>query len=66
MDTSDNPGKLRIQWHRFNDKPPLHPMSRMIPHPAFQDPDLRAAIIGEEVLLVPYEPIDGLLCRDHQ
>lgn len=56
--TSDNPGKFRIQWHRFTDDTPLHPLLRELPHVAFKVNDLSAAIEGEEVLLGPYEPID--------
>jgi hypothetical protein len=53
------PGKFRVQWHRFEVGSPLHPLIRTVPHPAFKVSDLRAAIDGEEVLLGPYEPIDG-------
>lgn len=56
--TSDNPGKFRIQWHRFTEDTPLHPLLRELPHVAFKVNDLSAAIEGEEVLLGPYEPID--------
>lgn len=59
MFTSDNPGRFRIQWHRFKPKSPLHPLIRSVPHPAFKVADLREAVAGEEVLLGPYEPIDG-------
>jgi hypothetical protein len=37
----------------------LHPLIRTVPHPAFKVADLREAIQGEELLLGPYEPIDG-------
>ena len=59
MYTSDNPGAFSIQWHRFTPDSPLHPLIRTVPHPAFKVADLQAAIEGEEVLLGPYEPIDG-------
>lgn len=59
MFTSDNPGKFRIQWHRFNPDSPLHPLIRTVPHPAFKVDDLKEATAGEEILLGPYEPIDG-------
>lgn len=59
MYTSDNPGNFRIQWHRFTAESPLHPLIRTVPHPAFKVPDLQAAIVGEVVILGPYEPIDG-------
>lgn len=59
MFTSDNPGASRIQWHGFTPDSSLHPLIRVLPHVAFKVADLQAAIEGEEVLLGPYEPIDG-------
>ena len=59
MFTTDNPGKFRIQWHRFTPDSPLHPLIRTVPHPAFKVENLEAAIEGEGILLGPYEPIDG-------
>lgn len=59
MFTADNPGRFRIQWHRFTPDSPLHPLIRAVPHPAFKVADLAQAIEGEELLLGPYEPIDG-------
>lgn len=60
MFTTDNPGKFRVQWHRFTEGSPLHPLIRTVPHMAFKVEDLAAeAIAGEELLLGPYEPIDG-------
>ncbi len=59
MYTSDNPGDLRVQWHRFEESSPLHPLIKSVPHLAFKVPDLSRAIEGEEILLGPYEPIDG-------
>jgi hypothetical protein len=59
MFTSDSPGKFRVQWHRFTPESPLHPLIRSVPHPAFKVDSLEAAIAGEEILLGPYEPIDG-------
>ena len=59
MFTSDNPGKFRVQWHRFAEDSPLHPLLRSVPHAAFKVTDLAEAIADEELLLGPYEPIDG-------
>lgn len=59
MYTTDNPGKFRIQWHRFTEDSPLHPLLRTVPHPAFKVANLQEAVLGEELLLGPYEPIDG-------
>lgn len=58
MYTTDNPGKFRVQWHRFTDDSPLHPLLKTVPHVAFKVDDLQQAIDGEEVILGPYEPID--------
>lgn len=58
MYTSDNPGKFRVQWHRFTADSPLHTLIKTVPHVAFKVEDLDAAIEGEEVILGPYEPID--------
>ena len=59
MYTSDNPGKFRVQWHRFTPDSPLDPLIKRLPHVAFKVDDLMAAIEGEKVVLGPYEPIDG-------
>lgn len=59
MFTSDNPGKFRIQWHRYTETSPLHLLVRIVPHPAFKVANLQDAIEAEELLLGPYEPIDG-------
>ncbi|MEB7884038.1 hypothetical protein [Serratia fonticola] len=61
MYTTDNPGKFRIQWHRFTSDSPLHPLLKTVPHVAFKVDNLIAAIEGEEVILGPYEPIDDYL-----
>lgn len=58
MYTFDNPGKFRVQWHRFTHDSPLHPLLKTVPHVAFKVNDLAQAIDGEEVILGPYEPID--------
>ena len=61
MFTADNSGAFRIQWHRFTRNSPLHLLIRTVPHPAFKVASLDDAISGEELLLGPYEPIDGYL-----
>ena len=61
MYTSDNPGKFRIQWHRFNENSPFHPLLKTLPHAAFKVDDLNAAIKDEEIILGPYEPIDDYM-----
>lgn len=59
MYTADNPGKFRVQWHRFTHDSPLYPLLKTVPHVAFKVNSLSAAIEGEEIILGPYEPIDG-------
>ncbi|MBJ9137603.1 hypothetical protein [Citrobacter farmeri] len=59
MYTTDNPGKFRVQWHRFTPDSPLHPLIKTVPHVALKVDNLAEAIVGEEVILGPYEPIDG-------
>lgn len=59
MFTSDNPGKFKIQWHRFSGDSPLHPLMKTLPHVAFKVNDFEAAIEDEEIILGPYEPING-------
>lgn len=61
MYTSDNPGKFRVQWHRFTSGSPIHPLLKMVPHVAFKVSDLPRALEGEEITLSPYEPIDGYI-----
>lgn len=58
MYTTDNPGKFRIQWHRFTDNSTLHPLIKTVPHVAFRVDNLSEAIKDECLLLGPYEPID--------
>ena len=52
MFTADNPGRFRIQWHRFLPDSPLHPLIRSVPHPAFKVADLEAAIAGYRVAII--------------
>lgn len=56
--TDDLSGPVPIQWHRFADDSPLHPLLRTVPHLAYKVSDLEAAIAGHVVILGPYEPID--------
>ncbi len=49
----------RIQYHRFEEDCPLHPLIKTKMHVAFQVDDLQAAIEGQEIILGPYEPFSG-------
>ena len=57
--TDDLSGPVPIQWHRFTPDSPLHPLIKTQPHVAYQVSDLAAALVGQEVILGPYEPIEG-------
>lgn len=59
MYTSGGLLPFRIQYHRFDDKCPLHKDLQNLVHVAFKVDDLEQAIDGEEVILAPYEPIKG-------
>ena len=57
MYTSDVEGDFRIQYHRFTEDSPLHPLIKSLPHVAIQVDNLEEATDGYEILLGPYEPI---------
>lgn len=59
MFTSDHSGEFRIQFHRFLEGSPLHPIIQNNPHIALKVENLAEAIAGREVILSPYEPIQG-------
>lgn len=45
-----------IQWHRFEEDCPLHPLIKTLPHVAFKVINLDKAIEGKKVILEPYFP----------
>lgn len=49
----------RIQFHRFDDDCPLHSLIKTMPHIAYKVSSIEEAIVGEEVILEPYEPFAG-------
>ncbi|WP_298626877.1 hypothetical protein [uncultured Legionella sp.] len=51
--------EFRVQYHRFEEDCPLHPLIKTRPHIAFKVNDLELAIKGKEVILEPYEPFCG-------
>ncbi|WP_163333651.1 hypothetical protein [Enterobacter bugandensis] len=55
----DDCSLIRVQWHRFDVDSPLHELIRSQPHIAFKVSDLEKAIVDEDVILGPYEPIPG-------
>jgi hypothetical protein len=48
-----------VQWHRFAVDSALHPLIKSKIHTAYRVENLDTALVGEEILLPPYEPIDG-------
>jgi hypothetical protein len=49
-----------IEWMRFDDSSPLHPLIKSLPHVAFEVDDLDAALVGEHVIFPPGSPSDGV------
>jgi len=52
----------RVEFLRFDADSPLHEAVRTRPHAAFVVPDLDAALAGQEVIIPPFEPMEGLRC----
>ncbi len=49
-----------IEWVRFEPDSPLPDQLKSGFHLAFQVPDLEAALDGQNVLIEPFEPMDGV------
>ena len=49
-----------IEWMRFDDDSPLHPLIRTLPHLAFEVDDLDRELVGREVIFPPGSPSDGV------
>ena len=58
-DHQNNP--YGIQWQRYWDGAPYPELVRTVAHVAFEVPDLEAAIAGENVIIAPNSPSDGVL-----
>ncbi len=60
MYTSDGQDKnFRIQWHRYEEGCPLHPLLQTVPHIAFKVDSIDDAIKDKTILLAPYYPFAG-------
>lgn len=57
-DPDDHP--CRVEYLRFEPDSPVTGPLRDMAHMAFQVDDLDAALEGEEVILEPFEPLEGL------
>ena len=49
-----------IEWMRFDEGCPLHPLIRTVAHVAFEVDDLETEMAGHEVLIPPNSPSPGL------
>jgi hypothetical protein len=59
MYTTAGNNKFRIQWHRYEEGCPLHPLIQAVPHVAFKVNSIDEAIKGQKILLGPYYPFEG-------
>jgi hypothetical protein len=50
----------QIEWMRFEQDSPLPELVKAVPHVAFEVDDLDAAIAGQEVLIPPNSPSEGV------
>lgn len=53
-------GPYGVEWMRFDPDCPLPELVQTVPHVAFEVADLEAALEGEEILIEPTSPADGL------
>lgn len=58
--TDCNASENRIEWLRFEEDSPLPEILKTTAHVAYQVDDLNAALHGQEVLLEPFEPLEGV------
>jgi hypothetical protein len=49
-----------IEWMAFDADCPLPELIRTVPHVAFVVEDLEAALVGQELLMAPSSPADGV------
>jgi hypothetical protein len=57
--TTAGDNEFRIQWHRFEEGSPLHPLIQSVPHVAFKVSSIDEAIKGKKILLEPYYPFES-------
>jgi len=51
-----------VEWLRFEDGSPMPEVLKKVAHVAFKVDDLEAAMAGQEVLIEPFAPMEGLMC----
>ena len=49
-----------IEWMRFEPDCPLPELVKTVPHVAFEVDDLDAALVGQQVLIAPNSPSEGV------
>lgn len=59
MYTTPGNNEFHIQWHRYEEGCPLHPLIQSVPHVAFKVSSIDEAIKGKKVILEPYFPFEG-------
>ena len=50
----------RVEWMRFEATSPIPDLVQRVPHVAFEVDDLEAALAGQEVLIPPTSPSEGI------
>lgn len=59
MYTTPGNNEFRIQWHRFEEGCPLHPLIQTVPHVGFKVKNMDEALKGKKIILEPYYPFEG-------
>lgn len=59
--TDFNDSEHKIEWLRFEADSPLPELLKTTAHVAYMVDDLNAAMSGQEVLMEPFSPVEGLL-----
>lgn len=49
-----------IEWMRFEPDCPLPELVKTVPHVAFEVDDLDAALVGQQILIAPNSPSEGV------
>jgi hypothetical protein len=58
--TDFNQSENKIEWLRFEEGSPLPEALKTTAHVAFMVDDLDQALAGREILLEPFEPMEGI------
>jgi len=58
--TDPEASENRIEWLRFEEGSPLPEVLKTTAHVAFRVDDLDAALEGQEILMEPFEPMEGV------